>query len=1217
MTRRFLLLLILGVSLLHGCRRTASVSRSESQGDGVRIQRLATPQSGGTKLFRIRTAAETGIDLVHQFPLNASVDMLSDQTSGMGVCIGDVDDDGLPDVYVTNYDQGNRLYRNLGSFQFKDITQQAGVAGEGRWCAGPSFVDIDNDGDLDLHVCVYGGKNLLYINDGKEAFTEQAARYGLAISAASVMMSFADYDLDGDLDGYLVTNRLMTDDRKHVLPKNSRAVLRSGIVQRKQRSIQIAPEYKDLFAILPKGERGRFELIIAGQEDVLLRNENGRFRSVNREAGITGHGVGLAATWWDFNGDHRPDLYVSNDYKGADQLYRNNGDGTFTDVVEELCPHVPWYSMGADVGDVNNDGRIDLFASDMSGTSHYRQKVSMGDMSDDAWFLDLARPLQYMRNVLFVNAGEGRLLEAASMAGLSSTDWTWSPKFADFDNDGLLDLFVSNGMSRDYMDSDLTHLGDRGDARWKSQPILRERNLAFRNLGNIQFEEVGETWGLDELSASYGASVGDLDRDGDLDLVVTNFDGPVSVYENQSRTGNRLLLKLVGTSSNRQGIGAAVSVRTSLGQQTRYLNSAQGFMSANEQLVHIGLGEALSANVEIRWPSGVTQRLDSAPLNRFVTVTEPKGVPRSELPTAQKTQLFQRTSDFSRFIHREQPFDDYAIQPLLPGKKSQRGPGIACADVNADGIDDFYLGGAAGMAGLLVLGGVNKEVTSESLAADLKCEDMGALFFDADADGDLDLYVVSGGVEAQLGDPVLQDRLYLQEQGGRFVKSQEALPSIRESGSCVCAADYDADGDLDLFVGGYVVPGAYPKSSPSHLLRNDGGKFVDVTVEDASQLSEARLVSGALWSDANGDGAIDLLVAQEWGTVDLYLNARGKLKRFESGLAAYTGWWNGIVGGDIDADGDIDYVVTNNGLNTKYHADAQHPVRLFSGDFDGSGRPRLVEAKYEEGVLLPERGKSCSTAAIPMLSDRFPTYKAFAMAELMEVYGSEALGKATSLSATTLESGVLINDGSAHFEFRALPRLAQISPSHGAALTHLNGDQYLDLVLAQNDFSPQRETGRMDGGVSLVLLGDGKGRFNATWPHESGVSISGDAKSVLVTDLDQDGAPDLLFGINNQPWRSYRSVSQRRPISVRLHGASGNPTGIGARVEVTFSSGQELTQEVYAGTGYLTQSGSVLYFGQGGATAKEFNVRWPNGEESRLSAASNQVVIEHPTRGRQ
>ena len=1049
------------------------------------------------------------------------------------------------------------------------------------------------------------------MNNGDGKFTEEAERFGLAINAASVMMCFADYDLDGDLDGYLVTNRLVTEGGKHVLPKNSQAVLNSGILQRKQRSVRVAPEYEDLFAIMSKGEEGRFELVIAGQEDVLLRNDGGVFRTVNREAGITGHGIGLSAVWWDYDGDGWPDLYVSNDYKGADQLYHNNGDGSFTNVIETICPHTPWYSMGADVGDINNDGWVDLFASDMSGTSHYRQKVSMGDMSDDAWFLDLSRPPQYMRNTMFVNPGGGRMLEVAQMAGISSTDWTWSPKFGDLDNDGLLDLFVANGMSRDFMHSDLANVGSRSSDNWKEQPILREKNLAFRNKGDLEFEEVGELWGLDELSASYGASLADLDRDGDLDLVTTDFDGPLLVYENQTQTGNRLLLKLVGTTSNRQGIGARVSIRTSDGQQTRVVTTAQGFMSSNESLVHFGLGDASVDAVTIRWPSGIVQELDGPKLNTLTTITEPATpVGGNESQDRSLRPVFTHVETFSAFRHRERPFDDYAAQPLLPAKKSQRGPGVACADINGDRADDFYFGGASGSAGSLVLGGVIRDATPAAIVEDSECEDMGAIFFDADADGDLDLYVVSGGVEAPNGSPLLRDRLYIQSNG-EFLRGEGVLPPIAESGSCVCASDFDRDGDLDLFVGGHCVPGSYPHSSPSRLLRNDGGMFADATEELAPDLLETQLVNGAIWSDANGDGAADLIVAQAWGTIDVFLNRNGRLEKSNgTGLSPYTGWWNGIVGGDIDGDGDIDYVVTNIGLNTKYHADPEHPVRLFTGDFDGGGKQRLVEAKYDGGILLPERGKSCSTAAMPILASRFSTYEAFALAGLEEVYTKEALDNATSLSATTLESGILINDGSAHYEFRPLPRFAQIAPSSGAVLTHLDGDGHLDLVLAQNDFSPQRETGRMDGGVSLFLRGDGLGGFVELWPHQSGISVGGDAQCVVVTDLNRDHRPDLIFGVNDQPWTSFVSEKGDEFLVIRLVGAAGNPTAVGARVEVELSSGRTLMQETYAGSGYLSQSGSELFFGVGRSSAHTVHVTWPDGSHTTSKVDSSDMVIE-------
>ena len=1212
---RLIATFLLCSALLHsGCRRNVT-TRVKAPVGTLTKQLQVAPRKTGT-LFRRHPAESTGIDLVHRFPTDASSGMLADQSSGAGVCVGDVDGDDLPDVYVTNYDQGNRLYRNLGGFRFEDITAAAGVDGAGRWCAGPSFVDIDNDGDLDLHVCVYAGENLLYVNDGEGSFRDKASEYGLAVNAASVMMSFADYDLDGDLDGYLVTHRLSTNGDKHELPKNSKDAFAKGVVMldRKQ-GAQVTPEYSDYFSVMPKSKTGRIALVIAGQEDFLFRNERGVFRSVNREAGISGHGIGLSAVWWDYNNDRRPDLYVSNDYKGADRLYHNNGDGTFSDVVQQLCPHVPWYSMGADVGDVNNDGWLDLFASDMAGTSHYKQKVAMGDMSDDAWFLDLARPPQYMRNAMFINTGGGRMLEIAQMAGISSTDWTWSPKFGDLDNDGWIDLFVANGMSRDYINSDLDDAGRRrGGTRWKDQPVLREPNLAFRNQGDLRFENMGKAWGLDASTASYGASLGDLDRDGDLDLIVTNFEGPLLVYENQS-VGNRLLVQLIGRESNRQGIGTRVELATSLGTQTRVLNQSQGFMSSNEPLVHFGLGDASVEHLKIRWPSGREQIVHDIAANQLLTIEESPAsgstsASTSSLESPGPTALFVPSGEFAGLVHQERPFDDFAVQPLLPGKNSQLGPGIACGDVDQDGLDDFYLGAAAGDAGKLVLSSTKQPITlgpNEALF-----EDMGAVLFDADSDGDLDLYVVSGGVEVQPGHRALQDRLYLQADGA-FARAYDHLPELSEAGSCLCAADYDRDGDLDLFVGGYAVPGRYPDSSPSRLFRNDRGKFTDVTSSVASELREARLVRGAVWSDVNGDRAIDLVVAQDWGTIDVFLNSNGQFeKKQDTGIGDLRGWWNGIAGGDLDRDGDIDYVVTNQGLNSKYHASPDHPVRIFHGDFDGTGKRRLVEAKYEQGILLPERGKSCSTAAIPSLEGKFKTYKASALASLDEIYSAKALNQAQSFAANALESGVLLNDGTGRFTFRSLPTLAQVAPADGVIVGHFDGDAEPDVVLAQNDFSPQRETGRMDGGVSLFLRGRGDGTFTTVWPQTSGISVGGDAQCVIVSDLNRDRRPDLVFGVNNDKWHSLKNSESGEFLNVLLAGPSGNTMGVGARVEVLTSIGHTLVQEVYAGSGYLSQSTSTQFFGVDPSEVESVRVLWPDGHETLVMEPTSATRVIHP-----
>ena len=617
------------VFLLSGCGGPTNPSGSSTSSDAS-PQSLITAKpltvriaAKNDTLFRRMPAAETNIGLVHRFPTDAPIERMTDQYSGSGVCIGDIDADGLPDIYITNYDQGNHLYRNLGGFRFEDVTQTAGVSGDGCWSAGATFVDVDNDHDLDLFVCVFNAPNLMYVNRGNGVFDEQSRQRGLDYSGASVMMAFADYDLDGDLDGYLVTHR-MNIGEKFRMPRSTSDAFRRGIIARMPdgKNVRVTQPFRELFQLMDRGQ-GRVELVIAGQRDYLYRNEGaGRFRVVNRGAGITGHGIGLAASWWDYNDDGLPDLYVSNDYKGADQLYQNQGDGTFADVARSALPHVPWFSMGSASADINNDGRIDLLATDMSGTDHYKQKLAMGDMEKDLWFLRISNPQQYMRNALYLNTGTSRVMEIAHLAGVANTDWTWSPLFGDLDNDGWVDLFVANGMSRDYMNSDLaTTIEGKQSTQWLMQPVRREANLAFRNNGELRFDEMASSWGLDQVSASYGAAMADLDRDGDLDLVVANFEEQVSVYQNDEDRNRRLLVRLIGTTSNRWGIGSRVEVETKTSTQTQWLSACQGFMSSSEPIVQFGLGEeARVRRLTVAWPSGEVQTFSNLAADRLYSI---------------------------------------------------------------------------------------------------------------------------------------------------------------------------------------------------------------------------------------------------------------------------------------------------------------------------------------------------------------------------------------------------------------------------------------------------------------------------------------------------------------------------------------------------------------------------------------------------------------------
>ena len=1206
-----------------------SSSKASSSLDGITSVALPEPvgallaaQGAENTLFEPLGPEQTGIDFVHEWiaPEEYLGLMILGPWKSGGVCIADYDGDGRSDVYLARPQGGNRLYHNVGDFRFEDVTDQAGLADD-AWGTGVTFADVDGDGDLDLYACGFDCPNRLYINQGDGTFKEIAKQAGLDFAGSSMMMAFADYDQDGDLDAYLVTNRLAVTEQFDI----------NYVVRRGRKAVpEKLLEVVDLLYL----SNGKYKQIKAAQYDHLYRNNgDGTFTDVSEQAGIRGNYFGLSATWWDANDDGFADLYVTNDFYGPDHLYRNNGDGTFTDIAREALPHTPWYSMGADFADLNNDGRFDLMGSDMSSTTHYKSKVSMGDMAATAWFMTYAEPRQYMRNAVYVNTGTDRFMEVAQMAGIASTDWTWAVKFADMDNDGWVDLFITNGMDRHWNDADLINrlkgAGEPGNSLTSEArrimdeaPQLREKNIAYRNKGDFRFENTGSAWGLDREGISHGAAFGDLDGDGDLDLVVINYREPVSVYRNTSTDSHRVKIRLRGTRSNRHGVGATARLENAAGVQVRYLTLARGFTSANEPLVHFGLGaEAVIDRLTIEWPSGHVQTFDDLAADRFYTITEPEGEPVETSPSEADAAMtmFARSERFTWPYneHQELEFDDFKRQPLLPNKLSQLGPGMAWGDVDGDGRDDLYVGAAAGQAPAIHLStpeGAFRSSTPAVFNADRACEDMAPLFFDADGDGDLDLYVVSGGVECEPGDEVLRDRLYLGDGSGNFTKATDALPDLRDSGSVVVASDFDRDGDLDLFVGGRVIPGEYPLAPRSRILQNNGGQFTDVTESVAPSLATTGLVTGAIWSDADDDGWLDLLVTHEWGPVKLFHNDRGRLvdQTDGAGLAERLGWWNSIAGRDLDGDGDVDYVVTNFGLNTRYHATAEHPVRLFYGDLDGSGVRHLIEADYEGDTLYPVRGKSCSTNAMPSLAEKFTTFNAFALASLDEIYTDDRLKKAEEFQINTLESGVLLNDGTGRFTFAALPRLAQASPGFGVVLTEVDGDGHADIYVAQNFFSPQAKTGRMDGGLSLLLKGAGDGTFAPVWPHESGLVVPGDAKGLTAADLNADGWVDFIIGINDGELITYehRGSTVERVLTVRLSGRSGNQAAIGSRVTLERSDGHRQTAEVHAGSGYLSQSPATLTFGLGAThTASTLTIRWPDGTTTTTTPTADKLHV--------
>ena len=1157
--------------------------------------------------FELLPGAATGIDLAHDFPTNAPFDWLTDQASGAGVCVGDYDDDGLPDIFITHHNRGNRLYRNLGRWRFADVTDKAGVGGAGRWCTGATFVDLDNDGRLDLCVCVFNGPNLLYLNQGDGTFKESAPLRGLDFSGASVMMAFADYDLDGSLDAYLVTHRLNVG-TGYGLPRSSKEAQNRAILQvGRTGQIRVNPPFEELFATMDKGN-GRTELIIAGQRDYLYHNNGqGVFSVANTTARINGNDIGLAATWWDYNEDGLPDLYVSNDYRGPDRLYRNEGGGVFAEVAASALPHVPWASMGADVADIDNDGHLDFFAADMSGSTHFRRQISMLNLEKDRWFLESANPRQYPRNALYLNTGTGRMLEVAYLTGLANTDWTWSPKFGDLDNDGRIDLFLTTGMSRDFVDNDLmaTHR-ERGGLVGAARPccVKPTGRIAIWGISNSKASARNGGWirSPPAMARPWPTWIGM----GTWTWWSPTSARPVSVYRHTGTAGHRVLLRLKGTRSNSWGVGSTVTAQTPAGTQTRYLSLTSGFASSNETPPALRFGRRgehrLPDGAVARWPTPVL-----CPSGRRLLLydhrTHERGAPSANPgprahPVCPFRALCGRPSPgaaFRRFfapaalaletlparsgLGRRRCGRRRFRGPLLGWRRRARRPAVCAGRTRPfPGFPRNRVSRRTrpvrtpAPASSMPTGTGRWTCTScrEASSANraIRCCATGSISMTA---------------------------------AGHFRKApQGALPDERDSGSVVAAADFDRDGDLDLFVGGRSIPGAYPLAAPSHLLVNDGGKFTDRTADLAPDLRRLGMVTSAVWSDVNNDGWLDLLVTLEWGPIALFLNHQGRLDEATSaaGLAGWRGLWQGIAAGDVDGDGDIDYVVTNLGLNTRYHATPEFPALLYYGEFEESGTRHLVEAYYENGVLLPVRGKSCVAAAIPSLAARFATFASYARACLADIYPPPLLERARRFEAETLASGVLLNDGAGHFQFRPLPRLAQAAPGFGVALADFDGDGTPDLYLVQNFFSPQPETGRMDGGLSLLLRGNGDGTFAPIPPKQSGLLVPGDAKSLVVTDLNGDGWPDFVVGVNDGEPLAFenRGSPGNRPLTVRLAGKPGNPTAVGARVTLTRTDGRTRSAETGAGGGYLSQSSPLLTFGLGETNqVRAIHVRWPNG----------------------
>ena len=1186
------------------------------------VEENLAPKSGprGATMFREMSPQETGVVTENNY---ADPKMWTDHYQelvygaiGTGIAVGDFDNDGRPDIFVVSKTGGCRLFRNLGNWKFEDVTEKAGLGGSSsmldsglawmknklgsgdgagpdaeHWKQGATFADVNNDGWLDIYLCRFGAPNLLYINQHDGTFKEEAAARGVAVVDACGMAAFCDYDHDGWLDFYLQTN--MYDAAK-------------------------SP---------------------TGQRDYLFHNNgDGTFTNVTDRAGVKGLNQGHSATWWDYDNDGWPDLYVANDFAPLDQLYHNNRDGTFTDVISQVVPHAPHSAMGSDLGDLNNDGLIDFFVADMAATSHEKDQRGMAKIR--ALLRDTGSEPnvipQYMRNALYLNTGTGHMLEAACLAGLQATDWTWSVRMEDLDNDGRLDLQFTNGMTREFHNADFLDrvMGVENpiESRLavKNGPEFSEEHLAYRNLGDLKFESVGKTWGLNQVGVSFGAAFGDFDGDGDLDLVYANYQHGVTLLRNDSDTGHRLIVALRGTQSNRFGVGSTVRIETKSGVQVRQLVLARGYLSSSEPILHFGLGDDTEIKtLTVSWPSGKTQTFTDLAVDRKLTITEPTGAARppgaggADPGSRAKPAEFTEVSVASNFSlsSRERPGEEINAQALLPMRLNRRGPAIAVGDVTGDGIDDVIVGGTA-LDPLRILRGSDGKASFAATDASAPADDGSladgpVLLFDADGDGSVDLLVTKSGANRPAGSADYQPRLFLNDGHGAFhPAAPDALPTLPISVGALAAADFNRDGSLDVFIGGRVQPGRYPLPPRSALLINHGGKFEDVTDRLAPGLSSIGLVTSVLWTDVDNDGWPDLLIALEWGGIRYWHNKQGRGfedRSEQAGFAAAgTGWWTSLAAADFNGDGRLDYVAGNVGLNTQYRASPERPALLYYGNFNVGGLAQVVEAYYEGDKIYPWRSRNELAAKIPAVLKRFPKTDLYAKATVDEILGADKLAAAKKFVATELRSGVFLSQPDGTYRFEALPRMAQIAPLQGIVAGDFDGDGHADIYAVQNSFAPIPSVGHFDGGLSQLLRGDGRGHFTLAPPAESQLVVPGDAKALAVIDLDHDGWPDFLVSRNNNTTLAFRNngVAGRHALRINLRGPNGNPTAIGARVTLELSDGATQTTEVQAGSGYFSQSSPACFFGWPDVDPpKKVRIRWPDGKSTERLVPVNTTSL--------
>jgi hypothetical protein len=1123
------------------------------------------------KILKLLTPDESGVYFTNLVPGGAELkpeSRLFTIASG-GVALGDVNGDGLVDMYLTCFMDKNKLYINKGNLKFEEAPASAGVSDSSGFGFGATIVDVDGDGHLDIYVTKYNREpNKLYINDGKGNFVDKAAQYGLASVGNGIQSTFFDYDLDGDLDVLIINNGIHKFGHRH-------------------------------FGVQPS---------------MMRNNGDGTFSEVSTICGIDHKAFGLSATASDVNNDGWPDVFIANDFEEKDYLYINQKNGTFKRQTKDSIPHTVTFGMGNDVADFNNDGLHDMIVVDMLPEVHERLNTQFVSFSTYSNTFDSS---QFVQNVLQLNRGNGRFSDVAQLSGIEATEWSWSTFFADLDNDGWKDIFIANGLKHDIMDQDFSKYGITHDEMKKlgivKTPDGRDStdekgniiafstsfdigkivrminrtkipNYLFKNNGDLTFRKVSDDWGMDTYFNTCGAAYADLDNDGDLEIVINNIDSAVMVYKNMSREmqlGNYLAVRCKGNTANTYGLGAIIKIRIGDAIQSFEINATRGLASSVAPYAHFGLGKANKVDeLIVTWPGGAVEILKNVKVNQMITLDQSKAKLPKSTPIAITPLLKEITKDPTlglNYVHTENDYDDFFRERLLPNKLSIQGPALAAGDINGDGIEDLIIGGAQGSPLVIYTqndkGQFSQLPTQQLFLEDSSYEDQSILIFDVDKDGDQDIYVASGGNEDAADKPeLMEDRLYVNEGKGMFKRG--LLPSMRVGKSCVIAGDFDKDGDYDLFVGGSNIPGHFEKEPRSYLLLNTNGHFTDVTEYLANGLLQSGMIKSAIWTDFDNDNDLDIIAVGDWMGIKVWKNNSGAFTEVanESGLDSTNGHWRSIIGGDFDNDGDIDYVVGNLGTNTRYHATKEFPLELHYKDYDENGSVDFLHGRYQDSVLYPARLTASLINQIPTLRYKYLFSKSFANAKLADIVGGDSnLHSGGSRYVYDMNSLMLINDGKGSFSTKRLPTISQISPIYGMIADDIDNDGNLDLVHTGNFYGPDRDMWRYDAGIGMVLKGDGKFGFKELSVKESGFYVPGEGRALIMMPRAGKNSLLLLSSANKGTLQIFEKTLDAKTSLLKL-----NQSEMLTHAIIEYKNGKKRRHEFYNGSGHLSQGIHVL-----------------------------------------